>query len=135
MSGRFGPSSKGVGRGRLAAKVVWEEYSPSIAREYFVYTSIVPLLSSQAQEYFSAFHGLYRSGNEGQAYILVMEDAGSPITHKQLEADAELKAKVDFALNLIADEGLHHNDEGARNVLLRPDGRICLIDWGEAQVR
>ncbi|SGY14183.1 BQ5605_C010g06093 [Microbotryum silenes-dioicae] len=135
MSGRFGPSSKGVGRGRLAAKVVWEEYSPSIAREYFVYTSIVPLLSSQAQEYFSAFHGLYRSGNEGQTYILVMEDAGSPITHKQLEADAELKAKVDFALNLIADEGLHHNDEGARNVLLRPDGRICLIDWGEAQVR
>ncbi|SGY14185.1 BQ5605_C010g06094 [Microbotryum silenes-dioicae] len=131
-----GLSSAGIGgRGKLVAKVVRERFTPSIAREYFVYTSIVPLLSVKAQEYFPAFHGLYRSGNEGQAYIFVMKDAGSPITHKQLEADAELKAKVDFALKLIADEGLHHNDEGARNVLLRPDGRICLIDWGEAQVR
>ncbi|SCZ96673.1 BZ3500_MvSof-1268-A1-R1_Chr4-4g07539 [Microbotryum saponariae] len=46
-----------------------------------------------------------------------------------------LRAKVDHALKLIADEGLVHGDEGARNVLLRPDGRICVIDWGEAQWR
>ncbi|SDA00043.1 BZ3500_MvSof-1268-A1-R1_Chr9g10408 [Microbotryum saponariae] len=135
-SAMSGLSSTGIGgRGKLVAKVVRERFTPSIAREYFVYTSIVPLLSVKAQEYFLAFYGLYRSGNEGQTYVLLMEDAGSPITEAQLESDAELKAKVDFALKLIADEGLHHNDEGARNVLLRPDGRICLIDWGEAQVR
>ncbi|SCV69182.1 BQ2448_2202 [Microbotryum intermedium] len=128
-------SPTGVGKGKLAAKVVSADFAPSIAREYFVYTSIVPFLSSKAQQYFPPFYGLYRSGIEGHVYVFVMEDAGSAIAHEQLKTNTELKAEVDAALKLIADEGLHHNDEGARNVLLRPGGRICLIDWGEARLR
>ncbi|SCV68927.1 BQ2448_1947 [Microbotryum intermedium] len=84
-------------------------------------------------KYFPAFYGLYRSGTERHAYVFVMEHASSPIAHERLESNTELKAKVDAAFRLVADEGLVHDDEGARNVLLRPDGRICLIDWGEAR--
>ncbi|SCV68932.1 BQ2448_1952 [Microbotryum intermedium] len=126
------PSSAGVGPRKLAVKVVLAEFAPLIAKECFVYTSIVPLLSSRAPEHFPVFYGLYQSGTKGDAFIFVMEDAGSAIAHERVESDAELKARVDVALKLIADEGIVHNDEAARNVLLRPDGRICLIDWAEA---
>ncbi|KDE02300.1 hypothetical protein MVLG_07136 [Microbotryum lychnidis-dioicae p1A1 Lamole] len=122
-------SCVGVGQGKLVAKIVSEDFAPSIAKEYYVYTSIVPLLSLKVRQYFPAFYGLYQSGTEGHAYVLVMEDAGSTISPEQLQLNSELKAKVDAALKLIADEGLVHGDEGARNVLLRPDGRICLFDW------
>ncbi|SGZ22811.1 BQ5605_C022g09546 [Microbotryum silenes-dioicae] len=129
------PSTAGVGQGKLIAKVVPSDFVGSVAKEYFVYTSIVPLLSPKARGYFPAFYGLYRSGSDGHAYVLVMEDTGSEITEEQLKSDIELKAQIDAALTLIADEGLVHGDQGARNVLLRPDGRICLIDWDEAQLR
>ncbi|SCZ97685.1 BZ3500_MvSof-1268-A1-R1_Chr4-3g07370 [Microbotryum saponariae] len=113
-------------QGDLVAKVVSADYyAPSIAREYFIFTQVVPSLSTAAQAYFPKFHGLYRSGSDGRAYVLLLEDVGSTVTQEQWVGDTELRRKIEK-------EGVYHGDERAQNVAIRPDGRICIIDWGEA---
>ncbi|SGY72868.1 BQ5605_C005g03222 [Microbotryum silenes-dioicae] len=113
-------------QGDLVAKVVSADYyAPSIAREYFIFTQILPSLSTAAQAYFPKFHGLYRSGSDGRAYVLLLEDVGSTVTQEQWVGDTELRRKIEK-------EGVYHGDERAQNVTIRPDGRICIIDWGEA---
>ncbi|SCZ97703.1 BZ3500_MvSof-1268-A1-R1_Chr4-3g07388 [Microbotryum saponariae] len=119
-------------QGGLVAKVVSAEYAPSIAREYFIYTQAVPSLSTAAQAYFPKFHGLYRSGSDGRAYVLLLEDVGSTVTREQWEADTELRRKIDEAFQALENEGVYHDDQRYPNVTIRPDGRICLIDWGLA---
>ncbi|KDE07881.1 hypothetical protein MVLG_01974 [Microbotryum lychnidis-dioicae p1A1 Lamole] len=119
-------------QGGLVAKVVSAEYAPSIAREYFIYTQAVPSLSTAAQAYFPKFHGLYRSGSDGRAYVLLLEDVGRTVTREQWEAGTELRRKTDEAFKALEDEGVYHDDQRYPNVTIRPDGRICLIDWGLA---
>ncbi|SCZ96671.1 BZ3500_MvSof-1268-A1-R1_Chr4-4g07537 [Microbotryum saponariae] len=119
---------------RLVAKVVLDKYAPSIAREYFVYTHIVPSLPLATQAFFPKFHGLYRSGPAGTAYIFVFDHAGEQLRKIEWEADAELKAETDAAFAQVASAGLYHGDERAANILRRPDGSLALIDWGEARL-
>ncbi|SCV69099.1 BQ2448_2119 [Microbotryum intermedium] len=117
---------------RPEAAVVSAEFAMSIAREYFIYTQVVPSLSPAAQAYFPNFHGLYRSGSDGCAYILVLEDIGRTVTDEEWESDTELKRKINDEFKAIANEGVYHGDGSPPNVAIRPDGRICIIDWGEA---
>ncbi|KDE02950.1 hypothetical protein, variant [Microbotryum lychnidis-dioicae p1A1 Lamole] len=78
---------------QLVAKVVLDKYATSIAREYFVYTHIVPSLPPATQAFFPKFHGLYRSGPAGTAYIFVFDHAGEQLRTIEWEADAELKKR------------------------------------------
>ncbi|KDE08041.1 hypothetical protein MVLG_01742 [Microbotryum lychnidis-dioicae p1A1 Lamole] len=120
-------------QGDLVAKVVSADYyAPSIAREYFIFTQILPSLSTAAQAYFPKFHGFYRSGSDGRAYVLLLEDVGSTVTQEQWVGDTELRRKIDEAYKTLRKEGVYHGDERAQNVTIRPDGRIYIIDWGEA---
>ncbi|KDE08056.1 hypothetical protein MVLG_01757 [Microbotryum lychnidis-dioicae p1A1 Lamole] len=119
-------------QGGLVAKVVSAEYAPSIAQEYFIYTQAVPSLSAAAQAYFPMFHGLYRSGSDGRAYVLLLEDVGRTVTREQWEADTELRRKIDEAFKALENEGVYHDEQRYPNPTIRPDGRICLIDWGMA---
>ncbi|SCV72712.1 BQ2448_4249 [Microbotryum intermedium] len=120
--------------GPLVAKVVSARHAFSIAREYFVHTRIVPLLSPAARAFIPKFHGLYRSGSDGYAYVFVFEKAGAAITETEWDSDEELRSQAEAAFQLIADEGLVHCDERAPNVVRGADGQIFLVDWGEAYV-
>ncbi|KDE05789.1 hypothetical protein MVLG_03880 [Microbotryum lychnidis-dioicae p1A1 Lamole] len=116
----------------LVAKIVSGEYASSVAREYFVHTRIVPLLSPAARAFIPKFHGLYRSETDGSAYILVFDHAGEVIPEAEWEADEELESETMAAFQLVADEGLVHADERRPNVVRRGNGQIFLVDWGEA---
>ncbi|SGY67246.1 BQ5605_C004g02759 [Microbotryum silenes-dioicae] len=118
----------------LVAKIVSGEYASSVAREYFVHTRIVPLLSPAARAFIPKFHGLYRSESDGSAYILVFDHAGEVIPEAEWEADEELESETMAAFQLVADEGLVHADERRPNVVRRGNGQIFLVDWGEASV-
>ncbi|SCV68945.1 BQ2448_1965 [Microbotryum intermedium] len=119
----------------LVAKVVSAEFAASVAREYFVYVHNVPSLSPAAQAFFPRFHGLYRSGAGGHAYVFVLENGGERLTEDELTSDSELQNRTSAAFKLIASEGLFHGDEREANILRRMDGSICLVDWGEASLR
>ncbi|SCZ93523.1 BZ3500_MvSof-1268-A1-R1_Chr6-3g08715 [Microbotryum saponariae] len=126
----------------IVAKVVPAEFASSVAREYFIYTTAVPRLSAAAQALFPEFYGLYRSGWDGGGYILVMEDVGNPVKHEEMYSDSclgrdarliHLRCRTSrAAFRLLREEGLYHDDESGDNVACRTDGRIFIIDWGEA---
>ncbi|SGY16469.1 BQ5605_C012g06880 [Microbotryum silenes-dioicae] len=116
----------------IVAKVVPAEFASSVAREYFIYTTAVPRLSAAAQVLFPKFYGLYRSGWDGGGYILVMQDVGNPIKHEEIYSDSCLGRDARAAFRLLREEGLYHDDESGDNAACRTDGRISIIDWGEA---
>ncbi|SCZ89865.1 BZ3500_MvSof-1268-A1-R1_Chr9g10625 [Microbotryum saponariae] len=95
---------------RIVAKVVSAMYAASIAREYFIHT-----------------------GSDGYAYVFVLEDVGKEISETEWALDAELRDRAEAASQLIADEGLIHDDVYSRNVVRRGDGQVFLVDWGESQ--
>ncbi|SGY40474.1 BQ5605_C003g02383 [Microbotryum silenes-dioicae] len=70
----------------VVAKVVPAECVSSVAREYFMYTQVVPRLSPAAQAYLLKFSGLYRSGWDGGGFVLVMEDAGDLFPIKEFSS-------------------------------------------------
>ncbi|SCZ98178.1 BZ3500_MvSof-1268-A1-R1_Chr7-1g09040 [Microbotryum saponariae] len=118
----------------VVAKVVPAAFASSVAREYFIYTQAVPRLSPEARAYIPKFFGLYRSGWDGGGFVLVMEDVGQPITDKEFDAgDDDEGNEARAAFELLSKEGLSHQDERANNVLRREDGRLFIIDWGEAE--
>ncbi|SGZ22969.1 BQ5605_C022g09568 [Microbotryum silenes-dioicae] len=118
----------------IVAKVVPAEFATSVAREYFIYTQIVPRLSPAAQAYFPKFQGLFRSGWDGGGFVLVMEDGGERITDQELiSSSSSVGREAKAAFELLEKEGLFHWDERAHNVLQRADGRLFIVDWGEAR--
>ncbi|SGY13449.1 BQ5605_C010g05867 [Microbotryum silenes-dioicae] len=127
-SARWSKTGKQTTLARSSA-VVSAKYAASIAREYFVHTRIVPYLSPAAH----AFYGLYCSGSDGYEYVFVFEDVGKEISETEWALNAELRDKAEAASQLIADEGVIHDDVYSRNVVRRADGRIFLVGWGEAQ--
>ncbi|SCZ95115.1 BZ3500_MvSof-1268-A1-R1_Chr11-3g03613 [Microbotryum saponariae] len=142
----------------VVAKVVPAAFTSSVAREYFIYTQAVPRLSPEAQAYMPKFFGLYRSGWDGGGFVLVMEDVGQPVTDEEFDAGQDKAARLSqstfssnlalsggpiadprssdsfrAAFDLLSKEGLSHQDERANNVLRREDGRLFIVDWGEAE--
>ncbi|SCV68942.1 BQ2448_1962 [Microbotryum intermedium] len=118
----------------LIAKVISAKRAASIAREYFIYTRIVPQLSAAAQTFFPPLQGVYRSGMDGQAYVVLLECSGVVVTTKQLDKDEELRKRIRTALDLIKSEGLSQFNEAVFKVVRREDGRIFIVDWGEAML-
>ncbi|SGZ22977.1 BQ5605_C022g09569 [Microbotryum silenes-dioicae] len=119
----------------VVAKLVPATFASSVAREYFIYTQAVPQLSPEAQAYIPKFFGLYRSGWDGGGFVLVVEDVGEPGHQKDYASqplEVDVAAQWVAAFRLFEQEGPHHRDKRPSNVLRHADGRLFIVDWGEA---
>ncbi|KDE03283.1 hypothetical protein MVLG_06213 [Microbotryum lychnidis-dioicae p1A1 Lamole] len=117
----------------VVAKLVPATFASSVAREYFIYTQAVPQLSPEAQAYIPKFFGLYRSGWDGGGFVLVVEDVGEPGHQKDYASQPlEVDVAAQAAFRLFEQEGPHHRDKRPSNVLRHADGRLFIVDWGEA---
>ncbi|TEB22823.1 hypothetical protein FA13DRAFT_1715780 [Coprinellus micaceus] len=79
----------------------------------------------------SAIPALYAKGRrtDDNKPFLIISNKGEPIT-ELTEADRAIVQES--VLGVIHKEGWHHHDLAARNVLRKPSGGLCLIDFGMA---
>ncbi|SGY99687.1 BQ5605_C034g11298 [Microbotryum silenes-dioicae] len=83
-----------------------------------------------ARAFLPAYYGTFRSAR-GNSIALIMGYGGRPIPRSE-RSNEELQQKVDNAYCLFDKHGVDHSDRNLRNVLLREDGSLCLIDWNLA---
>ncbi|KDE04902.1 hypothetical protein MVLG_04660 [Microbotryum lychnidis-dioicae p1A1 Lamole] len=101
----------------------------SAVRESLFYERVFPLLTQRARAYLPPYYGTYRSAN-GRSVCLVLGYGERPI--ERADYNAALKLRISDAFRVFIRQGVHHGDQAPRNVLLREDGSLCLIDWNVA---
>ncbi|SCZ98090.1 BZ3500_MvSof-1268-A1-R1_Chr3-3g06565 [Microbotryum saponariae] len=104
---------------------------PSAVHEALFYEHVFPLLPSEARALLPTYHGAYRD-SKGTDLGLVLGYGGRPIDEK--EVDEVLKKKVADAFRVFDKCGVEHMDRELRNVLVRNDGSLCIIDWNLARL-
>ncbi|KDE06305.1 hypothetical protein MVLG_03345 [Microbotryum lychnidis-dioicae p1A1 Lamole] len=104
---------------------------PSAVHEALFYEHVFPLLPSEARALLPTYHGAYRDP-KGTDLGIILGYGGRPI-HKK-EVDEVLKKKVADAFRVFDKCGVEHMDRELRNVLVRNDGSLCIIDWNLARL-
>ncbi|SGY16478.1 BQ5605_C012g06883 [Microbotryum silenes-dioicae] len=108
----------------------WHQLASAV-RESLFYERVFPLLPSRARVFLPPYYGTYRSA-DGSEICLVLGYGGRRI--QRADYNDALKLKIDEAFRVFRKQGVHHGDQAPRNVLLREDGSLCLIDWNVATV-
>ncbi|SCZ93527.1 BZ3500_MvSof-1268-A1-R1_Chr6-3g08718 [Microbotryum saponariae] len=108
----------------------WHQLASAV-RESLFYEHVFPLLPSRARVFLPPYYGTYRSA-DGSEVCLVLGYGGRRI--QRADYNDALKLKIDEAFRVFRKQGVHHGDQAPRNVLLREDGSLCLIDWNVATV-
>ncbi|SGY81132.1 BQ5605_C009g05467 [Microbotryum silenes-dioicae] len=113
----------------VVLKSFWD--LPSAVHEALFYEHVFPLLPSEARALLPTYHGAYRDP-KGTDLGIILGCGGRPI-HKK-EVDEVLKKKVADAFRVFDKCGVEHMDRELRNVLVRNDGSLCIIDWNLARL-
>jgi hypothetical protein len=116
---RFGPPETWSGWlrgiGRVAVKL-WPKPVPELPA--FTHPRVAPLLASGADWRVTAW----------------IEGVTLTKTELNIEQAMTVLTDIEEALEALHGAGLAHGDLNAANVVLTPEGRAVLIDWGEPQV-
>ncbi|SCZ90152.1 BZ3500_MvSof-1268-A1-R1_Chr9g10730 [Microbotryum saponariae] len=121
------PSSSSIPTDRpVAIKLFEDDKLEAGIRKSLFYEHIFPLLPKNARAFLPAYYGTFRSAR-GNSIALIIGYGGRPIRRSE-RSNEELQQKVDNAYCLFDKHGVDHSDRNLRNVLLREDGSLCLID-------
>ncbi|SCZ92074.1 BZ3500_MvSof-1268-A1-R1_Chr5-3g08319 [Microbotryum saponariae] len=115
----------------IIIKAFRPDHRDSFIQESFFYEKVFPLLSPEAQAVLPRYHGTFRS-TDGSVYMLILGFSGRHIEEK--DCTDETRAKIAAAFELLVQQGVAHGDEEERNILIRDDDSICIIDFDCARL-
>ncbi|SCV72776.1 BQ2448_4313 [Microbotryum intermedium] len=108
---------------------VFDDQIESGIRESILYEHVFPLLPAELRAFLPRYYGTYRPDRE-QRIVLALGYGGRPLDPADMTMELVQKARA--AYRLFFKHGINHGNQEARNILLRDDGSLCLIDWGVA---
>lgn len=101
-----------------------KKYRPDQRQIFINELKMLDILSASDVKYIPK---LYDIDHENLQYT--MEDCGKPLSELTKSEIKTYKKAIRFICDDLQNKNIHHNDVTAKNLTIREDNSLCLIDW------